>query len=133
MPSIEPEAVRNEGKRWNGGEGGLAARMSAIRQDTSGLMLGLSAFFPGGASEGLLHSRYREYLDQIVSRLEGAAIEFELIGITLRNIANDYEEGDRVSGEDFRVTERELERATDAHSPRPAYPPDYRRPGLQVY
>lgn len=118
MPSIEPEAVRNEGKRWNGGDG-LAARMSAIRQDTSGLSLGIGAFFPGGTSEGLLHAKYREYLDQIVSRLEGAAIEFELIGITLRNIANDYEEGGRVSGENFRVTEEELERATDAHASRP--------------
>lgn len=131
MPSIEPEAVRTEGKRWNGGEDSLAARMSGIRQDTDSLRLGLSAFFPGGASEGLLHERYQEYHRTIVARLEGAAIEFELIGITLRKIADDYEEGDRVSGANFRVTEEQLERATEAHSPSP--PSGGRRPGYQEY
>jgi hypothetical protein len=108
--------------------------MSTIRRDTANLSLGILAFFPGGLTEGLLHTKYGEYLDEIVSRLEGAAIEFELIGITLRNIANDYEEVDRLSGEKFRVTEEELERATEAHTPTPPDtrpPPGPGRPGPQ--
>lgn len=114
--SVDPDALRTEAKKW----ARLAGDMSTIRQDTANLSLGVTAFFPGGMTEGVHHTKYRDCLDRIVSRLEGAAIEYELIGFTLNKIASDYEEEERVTQDSFRVTREEVDRATATHSP-PAY------------
>lgn len=57
----------------------------------------------------------------MTGRQRGGAIEFELIGITLNNIATSYEETDEANAQSFRVTEAEIERATNAQSPVPSY------------
>jgi hypothetical protein len=114
--SVDPDKLRAEGRRWFT----FADEMTKIRRNTADLWLGIMAFFPGGLGTEAGHYRkYDECLDMITHRLEGAAIEFELIGTTLNNIATSYEEGERVTAESFRITAEELERATEAHAPPP--------------
>jgi hypothetical protein len=110
----DPDKISNEARRWYD----FADDMTGIKQKTKNLYLGPLAFFPGGLGTEPGHYRkYKECLDAVTDRQEGGATEFELIGITLDNIATSYEEADEVNAQSFRVTEEELKRATEARSP----------------
>lgn len=112
--SADPDKIRDEAKRWYH----FADDMTEIKQKTRNLYLGLLAFFPGGlGTESGHYLKYRDCLDAVTDRQFGGAVEFELIGITLHNIATSYEEADEVDAQSFRVIETEVERATEAQSP----------------
>ena len=120
---VDPDRLRDEANKWND----LASKMAEIRGKAADLYLGLAAFFPGGMTEVPHWLKYQSCLDEIVHRLAGGAVEFELIGMTLDRIATDYEERDEVNAQSFRVTEEELRLATEEHvpSPPPAVGPNY--------
>ena len=104
--SADPGQIDNEGKRWFD----VAEDMAGIRQSASGLGLGITALIVKSGS--YLHAHRGG-----VQRLQGAGIEFELIGVALRNIAVSYEEQEQVTGDSFRVTQEELEQVSGADRP----------------
>lgn len=110
--SVETEALLREAGKWSE----LAEEMATIRSATADLWLGLTAFFIGDSTERAHYNAYRSFHDRIVHRLEGAAIEFELVGITLRRIAADLENGEQITAQDFRAAEEEVQRATETHT-----------------
>lgn len=114
MPSADPDKIRDEAKRWFD----FADDMTEIKRKTDNLYLGPLAFFPGGlGTEPGHYIKYRECLNAVTDRQFGGAVEFELIGIALSKIAESYEETDEASARSFRVTDEEVERATEAQSP----------------
>lgn len=122
--SASPPSIREEAKRWFQ----LADDMANVRTDTAQLYLGRMAFFPGGMTIAG-HSAYESALEVVTHRMDGGAVEFELVGMVLRSIADDYEQEDEVTSQNFRASERQLERATDEHGNRPPPgPPDMGSP-----
>ena len=114
MPSADPDRIRDEARRWYD----FADDMAEIKRKTSYLYLGPLAFFPGGlGTEPGHYAKYRECLDAVTGRQMGGAVEFELVGMTLDNLATSYEEADEVGAQSFRVTEEDVEQATEAQSP----------------
>lgn len=98
MVAVDPEAVRSEATQWIN----LADDMSKIQRHVdSQLWLSPAAFFIGNFSEIIHYPAYRDFWNRMNNRLSGAAIEFELIGIVLRRIAEDYEQTDEMSRSDF--------------------------------
>jgi hypothetical protein len=96
--SVEPAALREEATRWIG----LADEMSAIRIRTeSQLWLAPTAFFIGNLTEAVHYPAYRDFWHRMVTRLDGAAVEFELIATVLRRIADSYQETDQLSADEI--------------------------------
>lgn len=113
--TVEPEKIRDEAKKWFD----RAENMNAVRQRTENLYLGISAFFPGGMTEAGHNAKYGELLGAAVHRLNGATIEFELVGMTLRDIASAYEGGELAGMDGFRVTAEQIQRAGETHRSTP--------------
>jgi hypothetical protein len=94
--SVEPEAVRQEANRWINLADDMGSVLASIETH---LWLGPTAFFIGNLTEVVHYPAYVELFNNMVTRTGGAEIEFELIGIVLRKIADSYEETDQISGE----------------------------------
>jgi hypothetical protein len=132
MVRVDPQAVRKEGTSWIN----LADNMARIRSAADGLWLGPTAFFIGNFSEVVHYPAYRDFHDRMLTRLRGAEVEFELIGLVLNRFADEYEETDQISRDEidrlYTVTEGDVASVAEEDGPDPATPPG-RTPGLQEY
>lgn len=123
--SVEPQKLRDEAGKWFD----RSEKMREIRQSTQELTLGITAFFPGGLAEAQYKENYDMLLETAVQRLNGAVTEFELIGMTLKDISSMYEDQEDVTASDFTATEEQLEEATETA---PAVSPE-RTPSFPHY
>lgn len=133
MVLVDPEDVRGEAKKWIN----LADDMAGIRSVAENrLELESTAFFIGNFSEIVHYPAYQDFHGRMVSRLRGAQVEFELIGLVLKRLADDYEETDQLSsaelGRAYTVTDEDVATATD-EDPGRGPGTGGRRPGYQKY
>lgn len=114
--SVDTDAIRSEASKWVG----LSDDMARIRGGAQGLWLGQTAFFIGNLTEFVHFPAYRDFQSRMVSRLEGAEVEFELVGTALRRIADSYDDGEaltkRTLDEMYSVTPADVNRATGGPS-----------------
>ena len=110
--SVDTEAIRAESRKW----ATLADDMSVARTGVLGTWLGPSAFFIGNLTELIHHPAYQSFLDRIAGRLHGAEVEFELISLVLRRMADAYDEGEalntRTLDDLYRVTPEDVDNVT---------------------
>lgn len=129
---VDPEALRGEAKKWIN----LTDDMAEIRSEAENrLRLASTAFFIGNFSEIVHYPAYQDFHGRMVTRLRGAEVEFELIALVLKRLADEYEEADQLSSAElsqhFAVTDDDVASVTEEGGSGRSPGAGGRRPGLQ--
>lgn len=95
--TVVTSALHAEAGKWHG----MAREMFAIKTQTAGLTLELSAFFIGDVTAGEHYSAYKSFKETMTSLFDQASTEFSKLGGALDEMAQQYEATDGDSAGDI--------------------------------